>query len=179
MCLIGLEPILLLCKGSVLSFTPDDTYKCGLWQVPQTRKTKGSLFIVRYRRQKLPISGWWTVSGSNRWPPACKAGALPAELTAHIGDGYGTWTRDLQRDRLAFYSSELTHHIKLTRVIRRYQPSEWDFLYGCPSPLARNRCSIPRGAILTSEWRKSIGSDICLLTPPKLSYNFIFFTYIL
>ena len=24
---------------------------------------------------------WWSVSGSNRRPPACKAGALPAELT--------------------------------------------------------------------------------------------------
>ena len=27
---------------------------------------------------------WWRVPGSNRWPPACKAGALPAELTPHI-----------------------------------------------------------------------------------------------
>jgi hypothetical protein len=25
-------------------------------------------------------SGWWSQSGSNRRPPACKAGALPAEL---------------------------------------------------------------------------------------------------
>ena len=28
---------------------------------------------------------WWRVPGSNRWPPACKAGALPAELTPHLG----------------------------------------------------------------------------------------------
>ena len=27
---------------------------------------------------------WWRVPGSNRWPPACKAGALPAELTPQI-----------------------------------------------------------------------------------------------
>ena len=27
---------------------------------------------------------WWRVPGSNRWPPACKAGALPAELTPHM-----------------------------------------------------------------------------------------------
>src|SRR5437879_5644506 len=27
--------------------------------------------------------GWWTWPGSNRRPPACKAGALPAELHAH------------------------------------------------------------------------------------------------
>src|SRR5882762_2387467 len=26
---------------------------------------------------------WWTWPGSNRRPPACKAGALPAELHAH------------------------------------------------------------------------------------------------
>ena len=26
---------------------------------------------------------WCSVQGSNLWPPACKAGALPAELTEH------------------------------------------------------------------------------------------------
>ena len=30
------------------------------------------------------LFGWWRVPGSNRWPPACKAGALPAELTPHL-----------------------------------------------------------------------------------------------
>ena len=30
------------------------------------------------------ISIWWSVGGSNSWPPACKTGALPAELTPHI-----------------------------------------------------------------------------------------------
>lgn len=29
------------------------------------------------------VKKWWTLSGSNRRPPACKAGALPAELRAH------------------------------------------------------------------------------------------------
>lgn len=27
-----------------------------------------------------PAKGWWRMTGSNRRPPACKAGALPAEL---------------------------------------------------------------------------------------------------
>ena len=39
---------------------------------------------------------WWRVPGSNRWPPACKAGALPAELTPHrgsFGSGGPKWTR--------------------------------------------------------------------------------------
>ena len=26
---------------------------------------------------------WWRQAGSNRWPPACRAGALPAELCPH------------------------------------------------------------------------------------------------
>ena len=26
----------------------------------------------------------WTLQGSNLWPPACKAGALPAELNVHV-----------------------------------------------------------------------------------------------
>ena len=29
-------------------------------------------------------SNWWRLAGSNRWPPACKAGALPAELNPHL-----------------------------------------------------------------------------------------------
>ena len=27
---------------------------------------------------------WWRWTGSNRWPPACKAGALPAELHPRV-----------------------------------------------------------------------------------------------
>ena len=30
---------------------------------------------------------WWSLSGSNRRPPACKAGALPAELWPRVCDG--------------------------------------------------------------------------------------------
>ena len=35
------------------------------------------LFLILFKK----ISYWWSVSGSNRWPSACKADALPAELT--------------------------------------------------------------------------------------------------
>jgi hypothetical protein len=31
-------------------------------------------------------SRWWRMTGSNRRPPACKAGALPAELILHVVD---------------------------------------------------------------------------------------------
>ena len=30
---------------------------------------------------------WWRMTGSNRRPPACKAGALPAELIPHYWNG--------------------------------------------------------------------------------------------
>jgi len=30
------------------------------------------------------ISKWWRMTGSNRRPPACKAGALPAELIPQL-----------------------------------------------------------------------------------------------
>ena len=30
------------------------------------------------------LKKWWRLAGSNRWPPACKAGALPAELNPQI-----------------------------------------------------------------------------------------------
>ena len=36
---------------------------------------------------------WWRVPGSNRWPPACKAGALPAELTPHRGSSLKWWAK--------------------------------------------------------------------------------------
>ena len=33
----------------------------------------------------LRLNSWWRMTGSNRRPPACKAGALPAELIPLIG----------------------------------------------------------------------------------------------
>jgi hypothetical protein len=33
--------------------------------------------------------GWWRRAGSNRQPPACKAGALPVELRPHFDCGLG------------------------------------------------------------------------------------------
>jgi catechol 2,3-dioxygenase-like lactoylglutathione lyase family enzyme len=36
---------------------------------------------------KVPANQLWAVPGSNQRPPACKAGALPTELTAHAPSG--------------------------------------------------------------------------------------------
>ena len=37
-----------------------------------------TIFAIQFSRYK-----WWRIRGSNPWPPACKAGALPAELIPH------------------------------------------------------------------------------------------------
>ena len=50
-------------------------------------------------RKRAPGGGQaWRRTGSNRRPPACKAGALPAELIPLIyGTDVATWTVDAQR----------------------------------------------------------------------------------
>jgi hypothetical protein len=55
----------------------------------KSRKSSLLVFLVArarpyYRRERPSFQGLsrWAVTGSNRRPPACKAGALPAELTA-------------------------------------------------------------------------------------------------
>ena len=44
---------------------------------------KGNIKKNHYYAVRIIIS-WWSITGSNRWPPACKAGALPAELIPHV-----------------------------------------------------------------------------------------------
>jgi hypothetical protein len=45
-------------------------------------------------RHSLVWMGWWRMTGSNRRPPACKAGALPAELIPRRTRGGGSgWIR--------------------------------------------------------------------------------------
>ena len=43
------------------------------------QRGKGIKFLTLLLLPFTPIT-WWRIAGSNRWPPACKAGALPAEL---------------------------------------------------------------------------------------------------
>ena len=46
--------------------------------------------IIISRTSKLDderTPSWWSQTGSNRRPPACKAGALPTELWPHAGIG--------------------------------------------------------------------------------------------
>ena len=48
-------------------------------------KSKDSLFYVTKERSSEDNRlRWWTMTGSNCRHPACKAGALPAELIVHM-----------------------------------------------------------------------------------------------
>jgi hypothetical protein len=64
-----------------------------VWFQTKTLVTRLHFQRTRYRPQRRTVSksfvcathplicqNWWSQSGSNRRPPACKAGALPAEL---------------------------------------------------------------------------------------------------
>ncbi len=59
------------------------------------------------RRIERPAREWWSQSGSNRRPPACKAGALPAELWPQVFSGgpENTRTHNISRQRNAQRSS--------------------------------------------------------------------------
>ena len=45
------------------------------------RLGKATLYQLSHSRMCIP---WWEQQGSNLWPPACKADALPAELCSHV-----------------------------------------------------------------------------------------------
>ena len=62
------------------------------FEISISKLTCGFVSPLRIKPASLGFASvphlWWRVPGSNRWPPACKAGALPAELTPHTRDSY-------------------------------------------------------------------------------------------
>ena len=62
--------------------------KSSLYDVIQNRhRTEVLCKLVFLRTTSHPLNTiWWSRTGSNRRPPACKAGALPAELRPLEGD---------------------------------------------------------------------------------------------
>ena len=48
-----------------------------VWTVRSSQLSYSAIYCY------LLIFNWWRLGGSNPWPPACKAGALPAELSPH------------------------------------------------------------------------------------------------
>jgi hypothetical protein len=55
---------------------------------------------------------WWSQTGSNRRPPACKAGALPTELWPRTMGGLTTEARgELPRLRLSGFAGQPSHRV--------------------------------------------------------------------
>ena len=59
--------------------------KLYFFQIVKERKNS-DLEKTKPKPDGLRLNFWWRMTGSNRRPPACKAGALPAELIPHLGD---------------------------------------------------------------------------------------------
>ena len=49
------------------------------------------LRCISSHSRSLTFRSWWRWWESNPWPPACRAGALPAELHPHFGVTYLVW----------------------------------------------------------------------------------------
>jgi hypothetical protein len=67
-------------------------------------------------RRAIPI--WWSQTGSNRRPPACKAGALPAEL----------WPHSAIRTPLGILTSARLHAAPTVRQRRAWSWWAWEDL---------------------------------------------------
>ncbi len=88
---------------------------------------------------------WWSQTGSNRRPPACKAGALPTELWPRASDSEESWVPskseglvglgrfELPTSRLSSArSNQLSYRPKSTRLPRAVLRTAGN---GCPNDL--------------------------------------------
>ena len=67
---------------------------------------------------------WWSLAGSNRWPPACKAGALPAELRPRY-EMVGLNGLEPSTSRLSgVRSNQLSYRPSKRNIIERINPSK-------------------------------------------------------
>ena len=65
---------------------------------------------------ELQSISWWRLAGSNRWPPACKAGALPAELNPHIRFSFTNWKPNWRGEADLRFSIELSAQCALRKA---------------------------------------------------------------
>ena len=95
-----------------------------------------------------PQARWWRRSGSNRRPPACKAGALPAELRPQRHP-YQASLRNLTRSRFhARPSGRLLNVQNRPQALHhaRKQANLASFAAVCKTPLAWCLATAPAGA---------------------------------
>ena len=59
---------------------PENIHRSTMSNNPTTEPQPRRLNLFTFNDPPKPATSWWRRSGSNRRPPACKAGALPTEL---------------------------------------------------------------------------------------------------
>ena len=120
-----------LLKSFFYSIVKDHVSPCGLWSVWMDSNHRPRAYQARalatwatnrnlthrlwFVHLFARFTGWWRWRESNPWPPACRAGALPAELHPHLMRfllsfrfAVGLTDRSLkieQQDLIAFASS--------------------------------------------------------------------------
>src|SRR4051794_19787451 len=82
----------------------------------RARTVPRSATLWRHRRR-------WAVQGSNLRPPACKAGALPAELTARTDDAQCT-SQDRGLDGRRNALGEVEQVVRVVALLHSAQPRE-------------------------------------------------------
>ena len=118
-------------------------------------------------------SRWWRITGSNRWPPECKSGALPAELIPHITGKW--WARvgsnhrpyDYQSYALASWATGPSSRVH----IHHMYPQNWtmqEFEKVWPRNVTRDLWS--REVSLERRWSsRSFSNGYLVTTSPQLS----------
>ena len=82
-------------------------------QIVKEQNDRPSLPLKASCSVMAPTRKWWSQAGSNRRPPACKAGALPAELWPHELVGLGRF--ELPTSPLSgVRSNQLSYRPKVT-----------------------------------------------------------------
>jgi hypothetical protein len=98
-------------RSSQLSYRPGPPRNCRV-----------SLGRVAHGFSCGAVQAWWSWSGSNRRPPECKSGALPAELQPLVGDWWLV-TGDRFRHRKPATNHQPLATISVSRPIGRCRPA--------------------------------------------------------
>jgi hypothetical protein len=88
----------ILCPSSHF-FAPDRMVGLGRLELPTSPLSGVRSNHLSYRPNLLGPEGWWSWSGSNRRPPECKSGALPAELQPLLAERKNILEADWTRAR--------------------------------------------------------------------------------
>ena len=139
---------LLVIPRSFPSWFPNSALPCfrflywiGAWVLHSLshRGLKNHFFAASPRVLDVGTADWWRWWGSNPWPPACRAGALPAELHPHY---HGltffkdhSWSPKIEQQKLPYAcfrsrQSTTVNSWKLTMVSIERRWSSRTFRYG-------------------------------------------------